>query len=101
MDTLDFEKEFSEWVLIRDYRSGSGNAASSPPDSSPSIAASPRNISLLSNPSSSGNVNGDVIFSLPEHIILSVLHYSSTDPHALFRYASVLTFHSSPINPLY
>lgn len=82
MDTFDFEKEFSEWVVIREQATPSfspPNAEESPLVSSPPVR-SPVPLRDQAGPS------GDVIFSLPDHIVLSVLRYSATDPYALYRY---------------
>lgn len=86
MDTFDYDKEFSEWVYIREQAETA--LVSSPPtavsyltpSSPPFSAGTAKDLSLAPN------VNGDIIFSLPEHIILNVFHYSSTDPYAAFRY---------------
>jgi hypothetical protein len=98
MDTLDFEQEFSEWVLIREY-AGAAPLSASPSTPIPiGLSASPRPLTLSKEASSSSNVNGDIIFSLPEHIILSVLHYSSTNPYALYRYVFYpISLHYHPL----
>ena len=101
MGDFDFEREFSEWVFIRDFATSSlaGTAASS--STSSSSVASPRLQFPAKDSFASSNVNGDIIFSLPEHIILSVLHYSCTDVYALYRYVFSSLSPSVPVLPAF
>lgn len=82
MDTFDFDKEFSEWVVIRDQVATP--FAPAPSEEGPLTSPVPTRVPIA--PKDLYGPSGDVIFSLPEHIILSVLRYSSTDPYALYRY---------------
>lgn len=86
MDTFDYDKEFSEWVYIREQTEAAliSSSPASPSYLTPSVASF--NTGTIKDLHGNSNVNGDIIFSLPEHIILTVFHYSSTDPYAAYRY---------------
>jgi len=101
MDDFDFEQEFSEWVFIREYATASQNGIATSASISSSYITSPQHTITPKDISSSSNVNGDIIFSLPEHVILSVLHYSCTDAYSLYRYVSWLHFFSVPLRLSY
>lgn len=100
MDTFDYDKEFSEWVYIRE-QTETALISSSPATSTYSLPPSPSHVpGTTKDLSTSSNVNGDIIFSLPEHIILTVFRYGCTDPYSLYRYVSWPWLHISS-DPLY
>ena len=98
-NTFDYDKEFSEWVYIREQTESAliSSSPASPSYLTPSVASF--NTGTIKDLHGILNVNGDIIFSLPEHIILTVLRYSSTDPYAAYRYVFlVLTVLLAPLS---